>query len=78
MDNCVIDLLKDTINEQKKTNRRLFVLVLVLIAILLFTNISWLIYEAQFTLNNENAELYAEDSGLNVYGNENNIGRGDS
>lgn len=78
MNNCAIDLLKDTINEQKKTNRRLFVLVLVLIAILLFTNISWLIYEAQFTLNNENAELYAEDSGLNVYGNENNIGRGDS
>lgn len=73
MDKDFIDILKASIEEQRKVNRRLFITILVLIFILLFTNISWLIYESQFNAYTDSTELYAEDSGLNVYGDNNDI-----
>ena len=73
MDKDFIDILKASIEEQRKVNRRLFITILVLIFILLFTNVSWLIYESQFNDYTDSTELYAEDSGLNVYGDNNDI-----
>lgn len=73
MEKDLIDILKASIEEQRKVNRRLFITILVLIFILLFTNISWLIYESQFCGSTDSTELYAEDSGLNVYGDNNAI-----
>ena len=73
MDKDFIDILKASIEEQRKVNRRLFITILVLVFILLFTNISWLIYESQFSNCTDSTELYAEDSGLNVYGDNNDI-----
>ena len=73
MDKDLVDILKASIEEQRKVNRRLFITILVLVFILLFTNISWLIYESQFNTCTDSAELYAEDSGLNVYGDNNDI-----
>lgn len=73
MDKNFIDILKASIEEQRKVNRRLFITILVLIFILLFTNVSWLIYESQFSACTDSTELYAEDSGLNVYGDNNDI-----
>jgi len=73
MENSLMDIFKDTINEQKRVNKRYFIIILVLIALLLFTNASWLLYESQFSDGYNNAELHAEDGELNVEGS-NNIG----
>lgn len=73
MDKDLVDILKASIEEQRKVNRRLFITILILVFILLFTNISWLIYESQFNTCADSTELHAEDSGLNVYGDHNDI-----
>ena len=74
MDNNLLEILRDSLNEQKRINRRLFILILVLIGLLLFTNTSWLIYESQFNDVASETEMSADNEGFNIYGNSNNIG----
>lgn len=74
MDNNLLEVLRDSLNEQKRINRRLFILILVLIGLLLFTNTSWLIYESQFNDVTSDTEMSADNEGFNIYGNSNNIG----
>ena len=75
MDNNLLDILRDSLNEQKRINRRMFILILVLIGLLLFTNTSWLIYESQFNDVASETEMSADNAGFNVYGNSNDIGK---
>ena len=74
MDNNLLDILRDSLNEQKRINRRMFILILVLVGLLLFTNTSWLIYESQFNDVESETEMSADNEGFNIYGNSNNIG----
>ena len=74
MDNNLLDVLRDSLNEQKRINRRMFILILVLVGLLLFTNTSWLIYESQFNDVASETEMSADNEGFNIYGNSNNIG----
>lgn len=74
MDNNLLDVLRDSLNEQKRINRRMFILILVLVGLLLFTNTSWLIYESQFSDVASDTEMSADNEGFNIYGNSNNIG----
>lgn len=73
MDNNLLDILRDSLNEQKRINRRMFILILVLVGLLLFTNTSWLIYESQFSDVASETEMSADNAGFNVYGNSNDI-----
>ena len=73
MDNNLLDILRDSLNEQKRINRRMFILILVLVGLLLFTNTSWLIYESQFNDAASETEMSADNEGFNVYGNSNDI-----
>ena len=73
MDNNLLDILRDSLNEQKRINRRMFILILVLVGLLLFTNTSWLIYESQFSDVSSDTEMSADNEGFNVYGNSNDI-----
>ena len=73
MDNNLLDILRDSLNEQKRINRRMFILILVLVGLLLFTNTSWLIYESQFSDVSSETEMSADNEGFNVYGNSNDI-----
>lgn len=74
MDNNLLEILRDSLNEQKRINRRMFILILVLVGLLLFTNISWLIYESQFNDVASETKMSADNEGFNIYGDSNNIG----
>lgn len=74
MDNNLLEILRDSLNEQKRINRRMFILILVLVGLLLFTNTSWLIYESQFNDVESETEMNADNEGFNIYGDSNNIG----
>lgn len=74
MDNNLLEILRDSLNEQKRINRRMFILILVLVGLLLFTNTSWLIYESQFNDVESETEMSADNEGFNIYGNSNNLG----
>lgn len=74
MDNNLLEILRDSLNEQKRINRRMFILILVLVGLLLFTNTSWLIYESQFNDVESETEMSADNEGFNIYGDSNNIG----
>lgn len=41
----LIDILKGTIEEQKRINRRNYILLVILVIVLLGTNSGWLVYE---------------------------------
>lgn len=60
MHNC--ESCKDAIEHCKESNKRLWVLVIVLASMLFATNIAWLIYESQFEFY-EVTETYHADSG---------------
>ena len=51
-----------------KTNKRLWILNIILVALLLITNISWIIYESQFSVT-ESTTIEAEQEGdVNIVG----------
>lgn len=44
----MIDLYKEIISDLKKSSKRNFIVIIVLLIMLFATNIGWLIYESQF------------------------------
>ena len=73
MDNELFNILKDTIAMQKQTNKRMFIIIIVLILMLVGTNVGWFIYESQFEVVSDTTSMYSQDKGTNVYGNNNSV-----
>lgn len=73
MDNELFNILKDTIAMQKQTNKRMFIIIIVLILMLVGTNVGWFIYESQFEVVSDTTSMYSQDNGTNVYGNNNSV-----
>lgn len=73
MDNELFNILKDTIAMQKHTNKRMFIIIIVLILMLVGTNVGWFIYESQFEVVSDTTSMYSQDNGTNVYGNNNSV-----
>lgn len=73
MDNELFNILKDTIAMQKQTNKRMFIIIVVLILMLVGTNVGWFIYESQFEVVSDTTSMYSQDNGTNVYGNNNSV-----
>ena len=54
----MIDLYKEIISDLKKSSKRNFIIILVLLIMLFATNIGWLVYESQFeTVTEDSVEL---------------------
>ena len=65
-----------SVSRLEKTNKRMFILCIILIAALIFSNVAWIVYEMQFETVEEIAEEYDFDviqDGEN--GNNNFVGR---
>lgn len=73
MDNELFNILKNTIAMQKQTNKRMFIIIIVLILMLVGTNVGWFIYESQFEVVSDTTSMYSQDNGTNVYGNNNSV-----
>lgn len=65
------DIYREIIQDQKKSNKRTFIVLIVVLAILLITNISWLVgflwYESQFTVVGETTTVDGSDNGTASY-----------
>ena len=54
----MIDLYKEIISDLKKTSKRNFIIIIILLTMLFATNIGWLLYESQFeTVTEDSIEL---------------------
>ena len=63
----------------ERHNKRLWIVVLVLIGALIGTNLAWIIYEAQFDVAEETTITQENDNGYNDYiGNDGNINYGET
>lgn len=81
MDENLVEILKDTIAMQKQTNKRLFITIFVLIAVIIITNVAWLVYESQYETITDTSiyEEYddisqqADTGGNNIVGGNNSV-----
>lgn len=56
----MIDLYKEIISDLKKSSKRNFIVIIVLLIMLFTTNIGWLIYESQFETVSTAEEYFQE------------------
>ena len=56
----MIDLYKEIISDLKKSSKRNFIVIIVLLIMLFATNIGWLIYESQFETVTETEKMEFE------------------
>lgn len=54
----------EMLQELKQTNKRNFVVILVLIVMLVATNIGWIIYESQYEYT-DTSEVYTQETDYN-------------
>lgn len=63
----------------ERHNKRLWIVILVLIGVLIGTNLAWIIYEAQFDVVEETTITQENDNGYNNYiGNDGDINYGET
>lgn len=56
----ILDLYKEINQDLKKTSKRNFIIILILLVMLFATNIGWLIYESQFETVSTVEEYFQE------------------